>query len=365
MLKNNVSPTQDMVRQEIRRLYDLGVRYAFPVHIIDNHFGGTAAYETEFALANRFQAGHWLELTCSGGEGITKRIKFDEAPIEQLNEILKLIPGIGGQSMPNCAAGEGFKNTRGLTSLGRVVLDEMMSLGMLIDIDHMSQQTANDTLRHTADRSGATPVDQYPIVSGHNALRVPYNAHSVSFNDHDSENQRTTDQYREIAARGGIAGVGFGKSNASTFIEEANSVASLGVPVNFGSDINGLVSMPHTPKCQTTPCIQYNSTFPQARMGEKVWDYNRDGVAHIGLFPDFLKHVENLPGGPPLVDKLYNGAEAFARMWEKAGQVSQKIRPSSSSTSTTQQGGSTGSGQGGTSPVKLPCPSYAPNCVEK
>lgn len=361
MLK--VSPTPDMVRHEIRRLYDLGVRYAFPVHVIDNHFGGTAAYETEFALANRFQAGHWLDLTCSGGEGITKRIKFDEVPLEQLNAVLKLIPGIGGQSEPNCAAGEGYKNKLGLKPLGYVALDEMMSLGMLIDIDHMSQETANGTLRHTAERTGKIPADQYPIVSGHNAIRVPYNSHSVSFNDHDSENQRTTDQYREIAARGGIAGVGFGKSNARTFIEEANAVIALGVPVNFGSDINGLVSMPQTPKCQTDPCIQYSASFPPARMGEKVWDYNRDGVAHIGLFPDFLKHVENLPGGPPLVDKLYNGAEAFARMWEKAARISQKIRPASPPT-TPQNGGSSGSGQEEGPPVKPLCPSYAQDCVE-
>lgn len=325
-------PSEEVARQKIRELYDLGVRYAFPVHVVDNYFGGTAAYEGEFALANRFQFGHWMKLTCSGGEGISKRIKTEGESLLLLNA-LKL--GAGEQPLPNCAAGEGFKNERGLQPLGRVVLDEMMKLGMLIDIDHMSQQTANDTLARTR-QTGGTPADQYPIVSGHNGLR------GVN-PQHNSENQRTSDQYREIAARGGLAGVGFGGSNAPDFLRDANAVSALGIPVNLGSDINGLIDMPHPPDCRRTQCPQYGPAFPQARMGEKVWDYSRDGVAHIGLFPDFLKHVENLFGGPPLVDKLYNGAEAFAKMWEKAARISQKIRPASPPTPT-GPGGSTGSG---------------------
>ena len=320
MLKNNVSPTEDMVRREIRELHRLGVRYAFPVHVIDNRFGGTAAYEAEFARANRYQAGHWWDLTCSGGEGITRRVDLGW----DVFKLLKLGGAGGEQPVPTCSPGDGHKNKLGLSPMGRVAIDEMMALGMLIDIDHMSQQTANETIDHTG-RMGDNPADQYPVVSGHNGLR------GVN-PEHNSENQRTSKQYGDIAARGGIAGVGFGASNAPAFLRDANAVAALGISVNFGSDINGLVELPHSPECRTTPCVQYNASFPQARMGEKVWDYNRDGVAHIGLFPDFLKHVENLPGGAPLVNKLYNGAEAFARMWEKAGQVSKKILPPSSPT---------------------------------
>jgi hypothetical protein len=41
-----------IVYNEIKRLYDTGVRYIFPVHIVDNTFGGTGIYNSEFNWAN-------------------------------------------------------------------------------------------------------------------------------------------------------------------------------------------------------------------------------------------------------------------------------------------------------------------------
>ena len=37
-------------------------------------------------------------------------------------------------------------NNKGLTSAGKVAIKEMMKLGMLIDIDHMSDLSQEDTL---------------------------------------------------------------------------------------------------------------------------------------------------------------------------------------------------------------------------
>src|SRR5579871_3514359 len=44
-------PSDAVVRGEIDRLYDEGVRYIFPVHVLDNAFGGTATYEDLFNVS--------------------------------------------------------------------------------------------------------------------------------------------------------------------------------------------------------------------------------------------------------------------------------------------------------------------------
>src|SRR5262249_48810622 len=66
-------PSESQVAAEIERLYGLGVRYIFPVHVIDNHFGGTALYDSEFPRAGRYQFGAWPSIGCSSpADGITK-----------------------------------------------------------------------------------------------------------------------------------------------------------------------------------------------------------------------------------------------------------------------------------------------------
>ena len=51
------TPTETEVRLEIRRLYNLGLRYMFPVHLIDNGFGGSAIKNDIFNLATKFNTG--------------------------------------------------------------------------------------------------------------------------------------------------------------------------------------------------------------------------------------------------------------------------------------------------------------------
>ena len=50
--------TPDMVRAEIRRLHDIGVRYIFPIHLTDNKFGGMAVYGDLFNLASNLIRWH-------------------------------------------------------------------------------------------------------------------------------------------------------------------------------------------------------------------------------------------------------------------------------------------------------------------
>ena len=92
----------------------------------------------------------------------------------------------------------GHVNSVGLTDLGRQAVEEMMRLGMIVDIDHMSEKAANDTLALATARS-------YPLAAGHVAFR--------DIADDRNEYQRTAGQLAEIARLGGMVAVGLHQSD--------------------------------------------------------------------------------------------------------------------------------------------------------
>jgi hypothetical protein len=103
--------------------------------------------------------------------------------------------------------------------------------------------------------------------------------------------------------------------------------------IAFGTDLNGVVKGP-PPGGQ--PRVVYDAAFPPSGVTGtgKTWDYNRDGVAHYGMLPDFIRDVRTSPRigfsvnvagqprdvtGAELVDlHLNRSADYFWHMWEKA-----------------------------------------------
>jgi len=66
------------------------------------------------------------------------------------------------------------------------------------------------------------------------------------------------------------------------------------------------------------------SLLRQSTTGTKTWDYNFHGVAHYGMYADFLRDVRTWGGnatntGRQIFDEqMMYGAENFYRMWLKA-----------------------------------------------
>lgn len=300
------------IRAEVDRLHARGVRYIFPIHVIDNHFGGAALYENSFVAANRFHAGHYPDLACAE---VRDQINHRFEAVGLFDRMAQWV-GLGTNpddrpSVPRCA---GHVNRRGLTTAGKAAVTAMMAKGMLIDIDHMSQATANGTLT-LAQSHG------YPIFSGHNRPRV---------GGERNENTRTKEQYEKIRELQGVAGIGWSGLSAGEYLERLRTVSRLapGIALSLGSDINGLVMQPGPPGGKPL-----SRSMPVARTGRREWTYNVDGVANIGLFPDFLAHLEEDLGGAREVSALFDGAEAVARAWEKAEAASRKLRTPSGSPS--------------------------------
>jgi hypothetical protein len=48
-----------------------------------------------------------------------------------------------------------------------------------------------------------------------------------------------------------------------------------------------------------------------------AWDINKDGVAHYGLYPDWIEDLR-MQAGNEIVGDMARGAEAYLEMWERA-----------------------------------------------
>lgn len=333
-------PSKEVVRQRLKELYNLGLRYIFPVHLTDNKFGGSAIYNGVFPIATKYYTGKPMDIE-PAGDGITFRLPnlnilsdlpgsekilhatldiFNPfAPIQLMLDTGKSITGkkpdlsdsslgLGGvaavATLPMImttpaavAAGpallnffgdfaglelpddvlplgdnypayhlinfpgvmEGHRNSKGLTPLGEFALQEMMKLGMIVDLDHMGEKGVMRALSMAEEVPGG-----YPMNFGHNSFRAQrYDG---------SENNRTPEQLERARDLGGLMGLGWGngdrrsadealhlpRTNSTSYVKNNNPGSSKSFAqaalyalefftegqVALGTDINGYVVGP-------------------------------------------------------------------------------------------------------------------------
>jgi microsomal dipeptidase-like Zn-dependent dipeptidase len=376
------------VKREIQRLYhDKGVRYIFPLHFADNVFGGPAVSGVLFNLSNRFARtrplpigvpyppGFLHKVETASDPSINYRLAFFGGEGEwahglTLTTAKTLVDTLGATPFP--PAFDAFKcpvprlgcvpqfallssllspdsewdryqfvaggqvNQRGLTPIGEVAIKEMMRLGMIIDIDHMSEKAANRTLE-------IAESFKYPVNSGHTGFRHKPGQKVVH------EGLRSPAQLTRLGALGGMMGVGWAHGDASSYLESyrfglqhggterctpdrrpnRRTCAPITPPAfSLGSDINGFERMPGPRqgsavmycnagiRCPTNTMRQY-SFGTNADGTPRLWDYNKEGVAHIGLYPDIYQDLKNLGMTEQERTAFFGAADAFARMWDK------------------------------------------------
>jgi hypothetical protein len=327
-----VVATADAVAAELRRLHDdLHVRYILPIHFSNTVLGGYAINKDLFALSSREYTNDFPDAINSCGEGIHFKLDptpFDTAQADQLRgrdlgRIIDHQPAAYASIEGHC----GHRNRTGLQPLGVTALEQMMDLGMMIDVDHMSRLAVDEALIIVA-----RPRD-YPINSGHNGPSSAdcFGPGSHDELDHCSENARTAGQYRNIRALGGMIGLGHG-GQATSFVQTYRSVleAAGNRPLGIGTDANGLYPLPRPDPLAPVPYDPIS--FPQYIFG-RTWDFDipgvpgdGDGFAHYGMFPDYIRswraadpdvHAA-LRMTDRAMDAFMSSAEGFARMWEKS-----------------------------------------------
>ncbi|MDC8016168.1 membrane dipeptidase [Tahibacter soli] len=306
IVKTGGTASETKVHAELQRLWDKGVRYQFPIHLIDNKFGGTALYEDFFNLSNFHINGTWWDLVCAGTDIKHRFVKngFDAALAAARAVKLGIDPFDEPPAPPVCASGVGHRNAKDLSTLGEFAVKDMMKFGMLIDVDHMSAFAVDDVL-DLAETFG------YPVNSGHNGLREGAQA---------SENDRSIDVYKRIVDVGGMIGLGH-TGSATSFQQMYAKVLDAmklkvidpdRIGIGLGTDVNGLWPLPGPPTSASAKIGPSPYTF-----GFRTWNYDSHGVAHYGLIGDFVTSFSQLMT-PEQSGNFQRSADDFATMWENA-----------------------------------------------
>ncbi|MEU1209481.1 peptidase [Nocardia sp. NPDC005825] len=278
----------------------LGVSSFFPVHKFDNAFGGTKMDSNTTGLlvnaGNFLQTGtFWNVQPCTGPGHDSPQ---PSVPIAgDINQLLAKLTGplLGGAPLPLYPAGTQC-NARGLTGLGRYLINKMIDQGFLIEIDHLSEATADEVMSIIEAR-------HYPGV----------------LSSHGWDSERTT---RRVYAVGGFATPYAG--GPAGFVKAWREARAMQRPgdfgFGFGSDMNGLGGQggPLGAGVIQYPFTSHDGavTFDRERWGERTFDINTDGTATYGNYADWLEAVRVL-GGPEIMTDVFHGAEVYLRLWSQ------------------------------------------------
>lgn len=285
-----------------------GVSNIYPVHKFDNAFGGTrfdsGAQGAAVNIGNKVSTGNFWQV-----EECQTPAADNEQPLRS-DAIARLLSTSGlpsGTIVPVYPQGP-VCNIRGLTGLGRHLIDAAMDRGMMINIDHMGVKTADAVLTMAEIRG-------YPgVLASHTWADRSMNARIANVGGFVSSYANAA---HTIGEREG-------------FLDEwrANRAAAPGAITSygFGSDVNGLGDQAYARTDAAQSPIVYpltalnGATLDRYTVGGRTYDLNVDGVATYGLQADWTVDVVHAAGadGALLRQQLMSGAEAYVRVWEAA-----------------------------------------------
>jgi hypothetical protein len=121
-----------------------------------------------------------------------------------------------------------------------------------------------------------------------------------------------------------LGGMAFpGHSAATGYVKDWEKYRPRSTPYKFGwgygADLGGLSQQPDARAGLHYPFKSPDGkvTLSRERTGDRTFDYNTDGVAHYGLYADWFHDLGQV-GGRRLSKDLWDGAEAYLEMWERA-----------------------------------------------
>ena len=294
------------IDRQLDEFYAAGIRQMEIVNKFDNGLTGVAGDAGDTGLVvnggQKLESNHFWDMrTCTQADkeisDNQQHTVFSHNDDALASAVLSLMPP-GGQAPvygpgPHC-------NQRGLTALGRYLIERMMDKRMVFDPDHMSviaRQQALDLLEAhrypgvVSSHSWSTP-DAYPRIYGLGGFIAPYAGSSTSF-------ARAWEDLKKMRDDRYFWGVGYGA--------DANGFGSQGAP-RKDADKN--------PVKYPFKSFDGKVTLDKPQAGERTWDINAEGVAHYGLYPDWVEDLRQLKGDQ-IVKDMANAAEAYLQMWER------------------------------------------------
>jgi microsomal dipeptidase-like Zn-dependent dipeptidase len=347
------------------------------VHVFDNEFGGAALYHPEiFNVGNRMTTGAYFGAEDCSAEGYAYQepTVFDD-PLALL--IMGLITG-GGP--PTHLPAPAHCNPRGLTARGDTLLQVMMARGLVIDVDHMSRHTLDATLA-LAEQHGYPLISGHTgfteLSAGEKrseAQKTPEQIcriKSLGGLVAPILNQGTTGETLTYLRDPGLAALddcgvcatpsgcpvqGDAADGAAPVVDNTCSGSSRSFAqaylyavdamrpsepgglhaVPLGSDLNGLIATP-APRFGADACLGNpgeqsaqtggvvypvvphggSGTFQPQQSGLRSFDIDEDGLAHVGMLPDFVEDLKQVGVSSADLEPLFRSAEAYLRMWER------------------------------------------------
>lgn len=307
----------DQIDAQLDAVYDMGVRQMELVNKFDNALSGVTGDAGTTGIVtntgNLGETGRFLQLeTCDHQDPHWQdkrqmNVVDDGGAPEEFagrDSIFGAVLSVSGASGAAPIYGEGpHCNLRGLSPLGEHMIRRMIDKGMLFDPDHMSATARRQALDliEEAGYSGVVSSHSwaddtiYQRVYELGGVVTPYAGGSTGFVEKWREHRTWADERF-------LFGFGYGA--------DANGFGAQGAP--RGATVPNPVTYPFTGFGGVTVHQQVS--------GERTYDINTDGVAHYGLYPDWIQDLQMIAGDDAgeLMADMVRGPEAYLQMWERA-----------------------------------------------
>lgn len=284
--------SREDIDKGLDELYALGVRSMFLCHKFDNALCGvrfdsgglgTAINVGQFLSTGTF----WKTEKCTGPQ-------HDNPIGNAASKAEENLPA--DVDVPSYTA-DAQCNTRGLTELGEYAMHGMMKRKMMLEIDHMSVKAVGRALDIFESAS-------YPgVLSSHSWMDLNWTERVYSLGGFVAQYMHGPEGFAAEARR-------------TDALREKYHVG-----YGFGTDFNGIGDHPAPRGADAANKVTYpfksvdgGSVIDRQTTGERTWDYNTDGGAHVGMIPDWIENIR-LVGGQDAVDDLFRGAESYLDTW--------------------------------------------------
>lgn len=325
---------EDHVDRQLDAYFARGVRIVFPVHKYDNAFGPGDGQGGFIEVGNFLNSGHYTNLVTEdcptefdpgfdhgdvtfGGLWAPRddylsspTEDFTDFPIEPIATVLPYTAALLGAGLEGDYCQNGT-----LTEVGEHLVDQILRRGMLMDVAHLPR-------RSYARAYDILSAAEYPAL----------NTHGRDFNG-------------LLFGLGGMSQGGFGRCHDSDdptahlafYRERLSEMVAAGMhpSLGFGFDLNGFAGGrgprfgqegcgPGQENPVTYPFSSFagDVTFTEPWSGERLYDFNTEGMAHVGLIPEYVEDARLGGAGDDDLEPLFRSAEGAIQMWERAQEKS-------------------------------------------
>jgi microsomal dipeptidase-like Zn-dependent dipeptidase len=308
-----------LIGQELDWLHGLGVRQITPIHLSNNAFGGTAIYLRFLETVTLFLSGEGWTVEDAWETGVRYRLDHDGADVVDDVErtvaisgkhersmhrrtLLDQIPGIRDlyEALEAPALRGGHANARGLNRYGKILLEEMMRRGMIIDVDHMSEKSTDEALALVEEL-------HYPVICSHSWFRDLLYSAQTEFDPLKHAHYGTSDVHK-VAHEAGKRG---------DQIERIGRLGGIVAPILNQGDIAGLRRcLPELAAKIPEPCAGSSTSWAQAYL----YAVAKMGGRGVALGSD-INGAAGLPGPRFGTFAGYGARNDALRTTERRGEI--------------------------------------------